>query len=240
VLALMPLPGEVDVVIASELMEAGRALQRGLVTADRTTLRRVHAPRLFDDREDGHGRRPRRRRQSCSRPRAKREACICADFAAPPKRRQRDQCRAVRRAGRRAGACRSRASPVRSAIARGGVGVKSSLKAFAAGFDARAAGAVTEVAAPPVEAMPTSGPASRRCAARIARARSQPAAARRSWRACAWPTTRTSTTPRSYLDRLMPLLQAAPPTDRWRELLDDRRGIWRCGCPTKTPSAWPT
>jgi indolepyruvate ferredoxin oxidoreductase beta subunit len=38
VLALMPLPGDVDVVLASELMEAGRALQRGLVTADRTTL----------------------------------------------------------------------------------------------------------------------------------------------------------------------------------------------------------
>jgi len=38
VLALMPLPGDVDVVLASELMEAGRAIQRGLVTPDRTTL----------------------------------------------------------------------------------------------------------------------------------------------------------------------------------------------------------
>ncbi|MGJ7553452.1 indolepyruvate oxidoreductase subunit beta family protein [Variovorax sp. RB3P1] len=38
VLALMPLPGDVDVVLASELMEAGRAVQRGLVTHDRTTL----------------------------------------------------------------------------------------------------------------------------------------------------------------------------------------------------------
>src|SRR5215469_960020 len=38
VLALMPVPGEVDVVIASELMEAGRAITRGLVTPDRTTL----------------------------------------------------------------------------------------------------------------------------------------------------------------------------------------------------------
>jgi indolepyruvate ferredoxin oxidoreductase beta subunit len=33
VMALSPIPGDVDVVIASELMEAGRALQRGLVTA---------------------------------------------------------------------------------------------------------------------------------------------------------------------------------------------------------------
>src|SRR5690242_11778564 len=38
VLALMPVPGDVDCVLASELAEAGRAIQRGLVTADRTTL----------------------------------------------------------------------------------------------------------------------------------------------------------------------------------------------------------
>lgn len=38
VLALMPMPGDVDIVLCSELMEAGRAVQRGLVTADRTTL----------------------------------------------------------------------------------------------------------------------------------------------------------------------------------------------------------
>jgi indolepyruvate ferredoxin oxidoreductase beta subunit len=38
VLALMPVPGDVDVVIAAELMEAGRAVVRGLVSADRTTL----------------------------------------------------------------------------------------------------------------------------------------------------------------------------------------------------------
>jgi indolepyruvate ferredoxin oxidoreductase, beta subunit len=38
VLALMPLTGDVDVVLASELMEAARAVQRGLVTPDRTTM----------------------------------------------------------------------------------------------------------------------------------------------------------------------------------------------------------
>ncbi len=38
VLALMPNPGDVDLVVASELMEAGRAMQRGLVTRDKTTL----------------------------------------------------------------------------------------------------------------------------------------------------------------------------------------------------------
>src|ERR1700685_1923771 len=38
VMALMPVPGDVDCVLASELAEAGRAVQRGLVTPDRTTL----------------------------------------------------------------------------------------------------------------------------------------------------------------------------------------------------------
>jgi indolepyruvate ferredoxin oxidoreductase, beta subunit len=38
VLALMPSPGDVDVVLAAELMEAGRAMIRGLVTPERTTL----------------------------------------------------------------------------------------------------------------------------------------------------------------------------------------------------------
>ena len=38
VMALMPVAGDVDCVLASELAEAGRAIQRGLVTPDRTTL----------------------------------------------------------------------------------------------------------------------------------------------------------------------------------------------------------
>jgi indolepyruvate ferredoxin oxidoreductase, beta subunit len=38
VMALMPNPGDVDIVVASEWMEAGRAINRGLVTKDRTTL----------------------------------------------------------------------------------------------------------------------------------------------------------------------------------------------------------
>lgn len=38
IMALMPAAGDVDCVIASELAEAGRAIQRGLVTPERTTL----------------------------------------------------------------------------------------------------------------------------------------------------------------------------------------------------------
>ena len=60
VLGLSPVPGEVDVVIASELMEAGRALQRGLVTPGAHHLHRLHPPGLLHDRAHGHGRWPRR------------------------------------------------------------------------------------------------------------------------------------------------------------------------------------
>lgn len=38
ILSTMPTPGEVDIVVASELMEAGRAVQRGFATPERTTL----------------------------------------------------------------------------------------------------------------------------------------------------------------------------------------------------------
>jgi indolepyruvate ferredoxin oxidoreductase beta subunit len=38
IMALMPSPGDVDIVVASELLEAGRAINRGIVTKDRTTL----------------------------------------------------------------------------------------------------------------------------------------------------------------------------------------------------------
>jgi indolepyruvate ferredoxin oxidoreductase, beta subunit len=38
VLSLMPSPGDVDIVISAELMEAGRSMLRGLVTPERTTL----------------------------------------------------------------------------------------------------------------------------------------------------------------------------------------------------------
>jgi indolepyruvate ferredoxin oxidoreductase beta subunit len=38
ILSLMPAPGEVDVIVAAELAEAGRSILRGLVTPDRSTL----------------------------------------------------------------------------------------------------------------------------------------------------------------------------------------------------------
>ena len=102
VLGLTPVAGDVDIVIASELMEAGRAVQRGLVTPDRTTFivstNRVYAMTekiaLADGRVDSAraaGRLPQRG-----------EAAHCRRHgAARGIDRQRDQLCAVRRARRR-------------------------------------------------------------------------------------------------------------------------------------------
>lgn len=60
VFALSPSPGDVDILIAAELMEAGRAIMRGFVTADRTTLiassHRIAA--VSEKIEPGDGRAP--------------------------------------------------------------------------------------------------------------------------------------------------------------------------------------
>ena len=145
VLALMPLPGDVDVVLASELMEAGRAVQRGLVTPERTTLvastHRVYSiaekTALGDGRVDS--------------------AQLIAHAQAAAKRFVRfDMAQAAEDAGSVISAVLfgalagtgvlpfSRAQ-FEATIERGGVGVKPSLKAFAAGH-ARA-GAEPEAAA---------------------------------------------------------------------------------------------
>ncbi len=59
VLGLIPVPGDVDVCLAAELMEAGRAIQRGFVTPDRTLLiTSTHRDYAIDEKSDlGDGRR---------------------------------------------------------------------------------------------------------------------------------------------------------------------------------------
>ena len=52
IFALMPNPGDVDLVIASEIMEAGRAMQRGLVTGRTTLIASTH--RIYAIQEKSH------------------------------------------------------------------------------------------------------------------------------------------------------------------------------------------
>ena len=157
VLALMPLPGDVDVVLASELMEAGRAVQRGLVTPDRTTLiastHRVYA--ISEKTSMGDGR-------------VDSDNLLAHGDAAAKRFVRFDMAQAAEDAGSVISAVLfgalagtgvlpfSRAQ-FEATIERGGVGVKTSLQAFAAGFD-RAATADT-AAAPSQPSTTTVAPA---------------------------------------------------------------------------------
>ncbi|MBV7380025.1 indolepyruvate oxidoreductase subunit beta family protein [Maritimibacter dapengensis] len=84
VLALMPAPGDVDVVVASEMMEAGRAVERGFVSAGRTTVitstHRVYA--TSEKLIPGDGRADRERVLELTRASAKRTVAFdMHDFA---------------------------------------------------------------------------------------------------------------------------------------------------------------
>ena len=80
VFALSPSAGDVDVLIAAELMEAGRAVLRGFVTPDRTTLiastHRIHA--VSEKVVPGDGRAPEERVLAALKGSAKR--LIADDF----------------------------------------------------------------------------------------------------------------------------------------------------------------
>jgi indolepyruvate ferredoxin oxidoreductase beta subunit len=134
VLSLMPVPGEVDVVIASELMEAGRAVQRGLVTADRTTLiastNRVYSmterTAMADGRVDSTA--------LVQAGAASAKRFVQGDFA-----RIAEESRSVISAALFGALAATEVLPFtreqcEEAIRRGGVGVPSSLAAFGAGF----------------------------------------------------------------------------------------------------------
>jgi hypothetical protein len=55
----MPTPGDVDIVLAAELMEAGRSILRGLVTPDKHHPDRLDPSRLCRGREGAARRRHR-------------------------------------------------------------------------------------------------------------------------------------------------------------------------------------
>jgi indolepyruvate ferredoxin oxidoreductase beta subunit len=151
VFSLMPTPGDVDVVIASELMESARAVQRGLVTPDKTLLitssNRVYA--LDEKMAMGDGRASSGQFVETARKAAQRY--VARDFA-----QLADQCGSVISATLFGALAASGVMPwgrqaFEAAIARGGVGVAASLKAFAAGHAAflqepRAESAVTRPA----------------------------------------------------------------------------------------------
>jgi indolepyruvate ferredoxin oxidoreductase beta subunit len=142
VLALMPVPGELDVVIASELMEAGRAVQRGLVTPDRTTLiastHRVYS--MTERTSPGDGRVDAAALLDAARAAALR--FVGDDFAAVAQRAGSVISAALFGALAASATLPFPREQFGDAIRRGGVGVDASLVAFQAGAGA-------SVAAPP-------------------------------------------------------------------------------------------
>ncbi|MGA8144031.1 MAG: indolepyruvate oxidoreductase subunit beta family protein [Candidatus Acidiferrales bacterium] len=168
VLALMPVPGELDIVLASELMEAGRAIQRGLVTPDRTTLiastNRVYSmtekTAITDGRVDSA--------KVIEASAAAAKVFVHGDFA-----RIAEDARSVISASLFGALAGTGALPFRreqfeDAIRKGGVGVENSLAAFVAGFRAATEPATAQVATM-AAAKPKVGPRLHALAARIER-----------------------------------------------------------------------
>jgi indolepyruvate ferredoxin oxidoreductase beta subunit len=166
VLALMPVPGELDIVIASELMEAGRAIQRGMVTPDRTTLiastHRVYS--MMEKTAIGDGQIDAQELLDAARAAAK--TFVHSNFA-----QIAEQTKSVISAALFGALASTSALPFsqeqfENAIRRSGVGVESSLAAFAAAF-----GAATEPAAAAIDdgetVPPKVGPRLQGLAARV-------------------------------------------------------------------------
>ena len=156
-LSLTPVPGDVDVVIAAEMMEAGRAIQRGLVSPDRTTLiastHRAYA--VTEKALPGDGRADPGPVEAAARAVARR--FIAADMQALA-----EGAGSVISAALFGALAGSHALPFsREAFERtvraAGVGVEASLRAFAAGFDAVTAPAAAAPPAPTPPAIPRGG-----------------------------------------------------------------------------------
>jgi len=152
VLALIPTPGDVDVLLASELMEAGRALQRGLVTQDRTTLiastHRVYA--IAEKSAMGDGRADAAAIEAACDAAAKR--FLRFDMAAASERCGSVISAVLFGALHGSGTLPFGREAFEDTIRRGGVGTQASLKAFAEGATLAVAGpaapAATEAARP--------------------------------------------------------------------------------------------
>jgi indolepyruvate ferredoxin oxidoreductase beta subunit len=135
VLALGPAAGEVDVMLASELLEASRAIQSGLVTPDRTTLiastHRVHTTRekmaMGDGRFDGA--------QLIAAARERAAVCRLADLAAIAKAVDAPLGSVMLGALAGSGKLSIDASHFRGAIRDGAKAIEANLRGFEAGLE---------------------------------------------------------------------------------------------------------
>lgn len=165
VLALTPVPGDVDIVVASELMEAGRAILRGFVDK-RTTLigstHRVYA--IAEKSAMGDGRASNDRILTAARERSRRFIGFDMDAAAERTGSVISSVLFGALAG--SGALPFPRAAFEDAIRAGGKAIEANLRGFAAGFDAATASEAPAEAPPPF-ASPTTD-TGRALAARIA------------------------------------------------------------------------
>ena len=136
VFALMPAAGDVDILIAAELMEAGRAIQRGFVTPDRTTLiASTHRALAVSEKTvPGDGIAPSAPVEAAAAIAARR--VITADFEALAVASGSVISAPLFGALAASGVLPFPRAAFEDAIRAGGTAVDSSLRAFAAGFDA--------------------------------------------------------------------------------------------------------
>jgi indolepyruvate ferredoxin oxidoreductase, beta subunit len=147
VLALMPVPGDVDIVLASELMEAARAVERGFVTPGRTTLL-TSTHRVFAMTEKialADGRADEAALIAAARGGARRLIAFDMEAIADATRSLVSAVLFGTLAG--SGALPFQRAAFEATIRRAGVGVTGSLAAFSAGFEAAASGQGAAVSA---------------------------------------------------------------------------------------------
>jgi indolepyruvate ferredoxin oxidoreductase beta subunit len=180
VLSLMPMPGDVDVVIAAELMEAGRAIQRGLVSPGRTTLiASSHRSLSMEEKiRPGDGTADSQPVLDAASSLSRR--FVCADMQAMAERGGSVISAALFGALAASDALPFPRAAYEDTIRAAGVGVGGSLKAFSLAHDEVMSPAAAFVAPAPAVTVPRGGSAGQRAAlaAVLARIDDFPSAAR--------------------------------------------------------------
>lgn len=159
VFGLMPAAGDVDVMIAAEWMEAGRAILRGFVTPDRTTLiASTHRNLAVSEKMvPGDGLADAETVRAAARQAARR--LITADFEMAAVQAGSVISATLFGALAASGALPFAKSAYEDAIRAGGTGVEASLRAFAAGYLAAEQGDTPKPKAPSPLAPSVKGPA---------------------------------------------------------------------------------
>ncbi len=135
VLALMPVPGDVDIVVASELMEAGRAILRGFVSKDTLLIGSTHRVYAIDEKSAmGDGRASSERIVAAAHERSRRFIGFDMDAAAERAGSVISSILFGALAG--SGALPFARAAFEDAIRAGGKAIEPNLRGFAAGFDA--------------------------------------------------------------------------------------------------------